>query len=217
MTELPLFPLNTVLFPGMPLPLHIFEERYKLMINHCLQGDRTFGVVLIKEGEEVGEPAVPYRVGTLAKIVEVYPLEDGRLNLLTLGEERFRIIDILQQTPYLTGIVEPLVDPQKGEPGIEDLIQRGQALLGRYVQQLLALSGQWKERIPLPQDAATLSYKIASYLQVDLRLKQELLETPSAARRLKQELELLEPECERLRKRVVWRWRNLEGGSFSRN
>ena len=70
-SDLPLFPLNTVLFPGMVLPLHIFEERYKLMINHCLEEERPFGVLLIREGKEVGSGAVPYQVGTTTMIAVI--------------------------------------------------------------------------------------------------------------------------------------------------
>src|SRR5205814_5524803 len=84
-----LFPLNTVLFPGMPLPLHIFEERYKLMIGRCLEEERPFGVVLIQSGPEVGGTAVPHRVGTTAHIAAVRRLDDGRMNLIAIGQERF--------------------------------------------------------------------------------------------------------------------------------
>src|SRR3954453_11337770 len=88
--EIPLFPLNTVLFPGMPLPLHIFEPRYREMIGACVRDERPFGVVLIKEGREVGEAAMPFEVGTLAKIVGVERLDDGRMNVVTVGTDRFR-------------------------------------------------------------------------------------------------------------------------------
>ena len=84
-SNLPLFPLNTVLFPGMVLPLHIFEERYKLMMNRCLEQERPFGVVLIREGAEVGEQAVPYDVGTTSVIAGVTRYDDGRMNIVSLG------------------------------------------------------------------------------------------------------------------------------------
>jgi Lon protease-like protein len=76
-SELPIFPLNVVLFPGMPLPLHIFEERYKSMINRCIQAGHAFGVVLIREGQEVGPPARPHDVGTTAVIAVERPAEDA--------------------------------------------------------------------------------------------------------------------------------------------
>jgi Lon protease-like protein len=83
--EIPLFPLNTVLFPGMPLPLHIFEDRYKGMINQSIQEATPFGVVLIREGAEVGDTAIPYDVGTSAFVTQVERLPDGRMNINTVG------------------------------------------------------------------------------------------------------------------------------------
>src|SRR5262245_38175495 len=109
--SLPLFPLNIVLFPRMPLPLHIFEERYKTMINRCLSEDRAFGVVLIREGSEVGAPAVPQTVGTRARIHAVERLAEGRMNLFTEGTERFRLLDyVTEPETYLIGMAEPLHD-----------------------------------------------------------------------------------------------------------
>ena len=104
--ELPLFPLNLVLFPGMPLPLHIFEERYKKMIGDCLDSRSPFGVVLIREGQEVGGGAIPFRMGTSARILQVERMEDGRMNLITQGERRFQVVEMTQQMPHLVGQVE---------------------------------------------------------------------------------------------------------------
>ena len=92
--ELPLFPLNVVLFPGMRMPLHIFEERYKTMIGQCVEREQPFGVVLIKEGKEVGDPAEPFRTGTSARITRVARLEEGRMNIVTHGERRFELVEI---------------------------------------------------------------------------------------------------------------------------
>ena len=110
---LPLFPLNLVLFPGMPLPLHIFEERYKAMIGQCLDTEQPFGVLLIKEGLEVGEPADPFMIGTSARIVRVEQLDDGRMNMLTQGERRFQVMEITQKVPHLVGQIQYLDE----EPG----------------------------------------------------------------------------------------------------
>ncbi|MCI0849057.1 MAG: LON peptidase substrate-binding domain-containing protein, partial [Chloroflexi bacterium] len=88
LTTLPLFPLNLVLFPGMDLPLHIFEQRYRDMIGECLDKDAPFGVVLIKEGVEVGDPADPERIGTSTRILSSEILDQGRMNILTRGERR---------------------------------------------------------------------------------------------------------------------------------
>ena len=105
---IPIFPLQTVLFPGMLLPLHIFEERYRQMVRDCMDGDDTFGVTLIRSGSEVGAPAVPHEIGTLARIVRLDPLEDGRFFLVALGEERFRIRELRTERPYLQASVEPV-------------------------------------------------------------------------------------------------------------
>ena len=115
LTELPLFPLNNVvLFPGMKLPLHIFEERYKEMIGRCSETDSPFGVLLIKEGQEVGETAEPFTVGATARIAEVQRLDDGRMNILTQGEQRFRVVEIIQEIPYLVGLVQ-LLEEETGD------------------------------------------------------------------------------------------------------
>ena len=103
LTTLPLFPLNLVLFPGMDLPLHIFEERYKNMIQECLHNDSPFGVVLIKEGLEVGEPAEPERIGTSTRILRSEVLDQGRLNIMTKGDRRFEIEEITQRVPHVVG------------------------------------------------------------------------------------------------------------------
>jgi Lon protease-like protein len=103
--ELSLFPLHVVLFPGMALLLHIFEERYKRMIRCYLEGDATFGVVLIREGSKVGKPATPHLVGTCAQVIDVERLPDGRINLLTVGQERFRINHFWEEDGCLRGDV----------------------------------------------------------------------------------------------------------------
>ena len=84
--ELPLFPLHTVLFPGMPLALHVFEPRYLQMVGECMRTRQPFGVVLIREGQEVGDPTAElFPVGCTAEIAQLQPLEDGRLQLLVIG------------------------------------------------------------------------------------------------------------------------------------
>ena len=116
---LALFPLNTVLFPGMPLPLHIFEERYKIMIGRCIDEDRPFGVVLIQSGTEVGNPAVPHVVGTTALIAAVKRLEDGRMNLIAVGQERFRSLEEFNK----------LIGQRKKGESVPLLVRRGEGAL----------------------------------------------------------------------------------------
>src|SRR5215470_341421 len=105
--EIPLFPLpNLVLFPRVLVPLHIFEERYKLMINTCIEKDDVFGVVLLRSGAETESEDTIHRVGVTARIVRVERLENGRLNILTEGEDRFRIRRFTSQEPYWKGVVD---------------------------------------------------------------------------------------------------------------
>ena len=113
--SLPLFPLNTVLFPDATIPLHVFEERYRLMVQMCLDGDSMFGVVLIKSGSEVGEPAEPHSVGTVARIEDVNRADDGRMLLRVKGVERFAIRRITQQLPYIEADVHMLDDAAETE------------------------------------------------------------------------------------------------------
>lgn len=108
--RLRLFPLQVVLFPGMELPLVVFEERYRLLVAECLEASEPFGVALIREGLEVGGPAVPHAVGCTAQIRSVQRLPDGRLQLATVGERRFRIVALHHDQPYLSASVEYPVD-----------------------------------------------------------------------------------------------------------
>src|SRR5579871_4178036 len=99
---LPLFPLNFVLFPEFTVQLHVFEERYKAMISSCIERNAPFGVILIREGEEVGAPAIPHDVGCTARILAVKREDDGRMHLLAIGGERFRLLEaMLTDQSYL--------------------------------------------------------------------------------------------------------------------
>ena len=187
--ELPLFPLNLVLFPGMALPLHIFEERYKTMIGDCLDSESPFGVLLIREGQEVGGGAIPFRLGTTARIVHVDHLEGGRMNLITQGERRFQVVEMTRQMPILVGQVEFLDEPL-GETSPSVLAEVGEAY-STYRGHLAALSGGWSARSEPPEDPVSLSYAVAGSLALPNDLRQSLLEMPSAADRLERLLPLL--------------------------
>ena len=114
--DLPLFPLHVVLFPDMPLPLHIFEPRYREMILRCREERSPFGIVLIQNGEESGEEAVPHRIGTTARIAQHEEMPDGRMNILVFGETRFHVTQTRHDKPYLCAQVEPFWE-QPGDPG----------------------------------------------------------------------------------------------------
>ena len=194
--QLPLFPLNAVLFPGMPLPLHIFEDRYKRMIGECQEHQQAFGVVLIKSGSEVGAPAHPRDVGTTAQITVLTPLEEGRMNLLAVGQQRFRIFELVQQKPYLVGQVAFLEEPSGGE--CDELAATLAGALTGYLDSLFAMLDQEPESFELPTEAGKLSYVTASVLQIGLEEKQTLLEIQSTRDRLRRELQLLRRETDKL-------------------
>lgn len=194
---LPLFPLNTVLFPSMVLPLHIFEERYKLMMNTCLAQDKPFGVVLIYSGSEVGEAAIPHPVGTVARIAKWEWLPDGRMNALTVGDRRFRIVEYADvESPYLMGSIEYWDDEPADPFDVPNLMSTVRHNFIDYLTLIMSLADQALpvSQLQLPNDLSMLSYHIASNLQIDVNEKQELLEEPSAVARLQRELTLMRRE-----------------------
>jgi Lon protease-like protein len=198
---LPLFPLEqVVLFPGMSLPLRIFEERYKVMIGACQVTDQIFGVVLIRSGREVGDPAEPVQVGCTARMVRVDRIPDGQMHILTIGEQRFRLIGPARVMPegYLVGDVQMLAEP--GDAPVDaELIGGITREFTRYQQAILGLTGH---RDPsgapeLPKEPVRLSYRVASMLYVDPRERQRLLEIDDVRQRLQEELALLKREMPR--------------------
>lgn len=197
--ELPLFPLNVVLFPGMVLPLHIFEPRYRLMIRRCLEQGSLFGVVLVQPDSPQGKEH-PYQVGTLARIMTAERLDDGRFNLLTEGEKRFRILEERRDQPFLTALVESFGDAQ-GEPeALEGLQRKAADLFRRYIRVMLAVAGREQLRLDLPGDAEGLSYLIGYCLDLSDAEKQELLELTSTIGRLELEIAFLKREEHLLRR-----------------
>ncbi len=199
---IPLFPLNTVLFPGASLPLQIFEERYKLLVRHCLDNDSKFGVILIKSGSEVGEPAVPHSTGTVAHIVQVNRIRGDRMFISVTGQQRFRIKEITQRRPYLAAQVEVMEDEREVDVPPTEL-QAVREAVNQHVRLVLGSRGGWQRSARLPLDPVVLSYFIARTLQVGLPEKQVLLEENSTARRLEAELDLLRRENEALKHRVA--------------
>ena len=156
--EMPLFPLNVVLFPGMALPLHIFEPRYREMINRCLDENLAFGVVLIKEGPEVGGDALPRRVGTAARIVKVDRQPDGRMNIQVVGTRRFRIEALKHDRPYLSGRVRhfPVTD---GDTKLAtERAHQVRPKIMRYVELLTKATGVQLKLDRLPEDATSLAF-----------------------------------------------------------
>ena len=187
-----LFPLGLVLFPGAVIPLHIFEERYKLMINRCLESDGVFGVVLIRQGWEVGPVAEPYDVGTFARIVKTERLDDGKLTLTLAGDGRFRLLRQVPGEPYLQAEVESVDEDASGVP--ERLVRLVRAQFETYVQTIRRLSRQHEGTVLLPGRPLDLSYAVAASLQIS-RTEQQLLLEESAADRIAHESQILRREA----------------------
>lgn len=194
LTELSLFPLNNVvLFPGMPLPLHIFEERYKAMIGNCVEREEPFGVLLIKDGNEVGEPASPHSIGTTARIAQVQRLEEGRLNILTRGERKFELLETVQTVPHLVGLVR-YIDDDEGVVSSSTVA----GVREQYIQlqrHLTAMAGGWDREVSVPDEpmdlARTSSVALAVSLPLPPDVRQSLLETHTAGEQLEKLLTLM--------------------------
>ena len=191
--ELPLFPLDVVLFPGEELPLHIFEPRYRLMINECYEHKSPFGVVLLRpDSEHLKEE--PYSVCTMAEIEVLDRLEDGRMNLIAKGLQRFRILDQHRQKPYLSGLVEVYEDRVVQDQTLTTYANQARELFNAYLQVLLEVVGKEDIEFNLPTAPEELSHFIAYFLDVQNERKQRLLELTSTAQRLEEEIDILRHE-----------------------
>jgi len=190
--RLRLFPLNAVLFPGAVLNLHIFEPRYKQMVTECIEGGESFGVCLIRDGDEAGDPGVmPYEVGTTAEIGNVTPLENGRYYISTVGRRRFRVERVLAREPFLTVEVAYLPDDEPEDfSAIDVLVREIRAVFRDYLRLLVEFSGMHAD-IELPENPVDASFLIGDALQVADSMKQRLLELSSTEQRLTVELGFL--------------------------
>ena len=181
--QVPIFPLNTVLFPGMPLHLHIFESRYKLMVNQLMNQEPVFGVVLIKRGlEALGPLAEPHAIGTLARIVKADPLKDGCFNLTVVGEKRFSINSISNENPYLSASIQDFpidfrrpLDVYRRIRFLRNQVQFYLHTINRLDDMEIDLN-----QIEMPEDPFTLIFLAASLLQIPAHEKQPALSAESA-------------------------------------
>src|SRR5579883_746066 len=175
--SLPLFPLHCVLFPQFPVQLQIFEPRYHAMIEECLRNNRSFGVVLIRAGEEAGRPATPHDVGCVARILDTRRMPDGRLHVIAAGERRFRLLDYAEaDEPYLVGQVEAVEDepiPSRSLPG---RTRTAKDLFVRYITVLAEIVAERSHielpDLALPEDPAELSFCIGAVAHMALPDKQ---------------------------------------------
>jgi Lon protease-like protein len=203
-TRLPLFPLGLVLVPGQLLPLHVFEERYRVLVRDLLElpeHEQQFGVVAIRTGREVGVDGVTalHDVGCTARLRRVEPHADGRFDVITTGAQRFRLLDVERDRPYLTGVVELLgndVGPAEEAAVLATAV--GEAYTD-HLRALAAAGGEAPELPDLPSDPRTLSYLVLATVRVDLEDRQGLLAEPDATARLRAELALLRREARLMR------------------
>lgn len=155
--ELPLFPLNTVLCPGIALPLHVFEDRYRALARHCIDTTSPFGIVLIREGREVGTGAISFTgIGTIAEIRDAGRYDDGRFDLLVVGTRRFEIRRVLSgRRPYLVADVDVL-DETVGDPSLaEQLAMRATRRFVSYLELLQPRSGETTEELDVRVEVET--------------------------------------------------------------
>jgi Lon protease-like protein len=199
---LPIFPLNVVLFPHMPLPLHIFEPRYRQMMADCLEEGHSFGVVAIREGSETG-PAVPYEVGTLAKIVRIDRLEGGRMNLLVMGASRFEILKTADDRPYRRAQIRIIPEAGDDLDATARLTESTALAFRQYSNLLRELVGQRADEVEPPMEPELLSYLIAAALNLQVPEKQSLLAERRTDARLELELRLLRKEIILLKQMVA--------------
>lgn len=210
---LPLFPLGTVLFPGLVLPLRVFEDRYRALVRHLMalpaDAPREFGVIAIRRGWEV-ERAVPapgessaqqlagnaltlYDVGCSAELRQISERSDGQFDIVTVGRRRFRVASVdPHAAPYLTAEVEWLPE-ERGEPGLAEALSP--VVLGAFQRYLRLLRSQ-PETIgeQLPDDPNVLSYLVAATASITLADRQHLLDQPDTVARLRAERHLLARE-----------------------
>lgn len=204
MTErlLPLFPLPLVLFPGVPLPLHIFEPRYREMLADCLAGDRRFGIVFTPEEDTAG----PHRgaVGCIAVIQNSEALPDGRSNVIVVGEDRFAIARLVTGIrPYLLGEVVTYGDVEESPEPLGSLARRLRMVFERVGRAARALADDRDSLPTLPEDPAALSFTIASLIDLDPAGRQRLLASRSPLARLRELDALLSPAVDMLESRAV--------------
>jgi Lon protease-like protein len=206
MPDMPMFPLGTVLMPGMGLPLQVFEPRYRALMDHCMAGDREFGVTLIERGSEVGGGDVRSMAGTIASIAEAQQLPDGRWRLLAVGTRRIRVVRWLDDDPYPRAEVEDWpdheVDPSTADGAAEELERR----VGHY-RRVMALAAELGHPAqPLAEVSDQLvegSYQLSMLSPLGPLDRQHLLTAPGPVERLQLLGELLDDVEVELRARLA--------------
>lgn len=218
MADLPLFPLNTVLFPGMQLKLHIFEERYKTMINQCVEQEKPFGVVLIQDGQEaLGPLATPHKIGCTAQITQVQRLPYDRMNIVAIGEERFHINTIKQTNPFLIADVDFFAPQRDNEREINKLSRVLRPLIIDYLDVLSKIEDIQFESDQIPHSPNAIVQIASILLQAESDMKQDLLRTEEMSLLLRKLVEIYSLETILLNVRITPPDDSFDIGPFSSN
>jgi Lon protease-like protein len=198
--RLPIFPLpNVLLFPNMVLPLHIFEERYKRMVNDCLQGDRLLGLFLLRRGwEEEGARPTPYEVGGMGRITRAVRYPNGSMDILLSGLARVRILRYVQEKPYLIAEVEMWPDEPDDSEGVEALTRRMVGLFERYVRAKAGDGHELLRGLKLLASPIDLLHFIVTNMPLDVHDKQEIMNLRPIDERITMMITLLNRELAQL-------------------
>ena len=218
---LPLFPLGTVLYPGLVLPLNIFEERYRQLVRDLLDGPepQRFGVIAIRKGRETGVDGISalHEIGCTATLREVAEQDDGRFHLVTVGTQRFRLASLDDSRPYLQGEVDLLAEEVGDEAAAGLAAQAVQRGFRGYVEALASRESVEVTVPELPDEPLLLSYLVAASMILDLSVRQDLLAEPDAERRLGAERALLARETTMLRSLTATPAPDLRNTPYSPN
>ncbi|MGA9747877.1 MAG: LON peptidase substrate-binding domain-containing protein [Nocardioides sp.] len=188
--QLPIFPLNTVVFPGVTLPLHVFEDRYRSLVHHLLtisdKPERLFGIVAIREGYEVGTHGVQsvHRVGCVVQLTSINPYPDGRFDIEVVGRRRLRLDGLDTSGSFLVGDVETVEEPGSRDPEVLTQAELTRETFEEYRRRLSQMRGDDVLDGDLPRDPEYLSYSLAATCLLTLQERQTLLEASSALDRL---------------------------------
>jgi Lon protease-like protein len=192
--HVPVFPLPLVLYPGLAIPLHIFEPRYREMLADVGGLDGRFAIVLVEADGDDAEAARLHTVGCMARVTAHEPLPDGRASIVVLGEERVRLLDWQEDKAYATGTVQVL-EEDSGSAVLADLVRQRYA---EYVEALFAAVKIPPPEVPEGMDACEFSYWVAGSMHLEPAEKQHLLRCPSTDERLAMLLQLLARELQRV-------------------
>ena len=197
--EIPLFPLpNLVLFPDVILPLHIFEERYRTMINACIENGEPFGLIQLREGAQEETEQTIHRVGTTARVVEAERLVGGRLNILCRGELRFRVVRFLGNEPFWKAEVNVFEDEFSAVDRLAPLAEEVSSLYRKAFELGIQLNAVSASDLQLPGDPLELSYMVSYVLDIPASEKQRLLEMRCTEDRLRELVEQVDQAIRKL-------------------